>query len=146
MGMYQQFGTDKNLEKSGIVIDYGDFRVTVARAGSANSKFVRTHEFLTKPVRRLIDQDLLPVDKQQEINRALYAKAVVLNWEVKETKGDKETWKQGIEGPDGSILPFNEENLIATFAALPDLFLDIQVQSSKMKLFMAAEREADAKN
>ena len=146
MGIYQQFGTDKNLEKSGIVIDYGDFRVTVARAGSANSKFVRTHEFLTKPVRRLIDQDLLPVDKQQEINRALYAKAVVLNWEVKETKGDKETWKQGIEGPDGSILPFNEENLIATFAALPDLFLDIQVQSSKMKLFMAAEREADAKN
>lgn len=146
MGMYQQFGTDKNLEKSGIVIDYGDFRVTVARAGSANSKFVRTHEFLTKPVRRLIDQDLLPVDKQQEINRALYAKAVVLNWEVKETKGDKKTWKQGIEGPDGSILPFNEENLIATFAALPDLFLDIQVQSSKMKLFMAAEREADAKN
>lgn len=71
---------------------------------------------------------------------------MVLNWEVKETKGDKETWKQGIEGPDGSILPFNEENLIATFAALPDLFLDIQVQSSKMKLFMAAEREADAKN
>ena len=146
MGMYQQFGTDKNLEKSGIVIDYGDFRVTVARAGSANSKFVRTHEFLTKPVRRLIDQDLLPVDKQQEINRALYAKAVVLNWEVKETKGDKETWKQGVEAADGSVMPFNEENVIATFENLPDLFFDLQIQANTMKLFLASNREADAKN
>ncbi|MDV6347470.1 hypothetical protein R2083_08075 [Nitrosomonas sp. Is35] len=143
MGMYQQFSTDKNLEKSGIVIDYGQFRVTVARAGSANHKFVRTHEILTKPVRRLIEQEILPVEKEREISRQLYAKAVVLNWEVKD---DKEKWKQGIEAPDGSILPYTEENVINTFAALPDLFADIQIQSNKMQLFRTADKEADAKN
>lgn len=143
MSMYKQFGTDKELEKKGIVLDYGQFRVTVARAGSANHKFVRTHEMLTKPVRRLIEQEILPVEKEREISRQLYAKAVVLNWEVKD---DKEKWKQGIEAPDGSILPYTEENVINTFAALPDLFADIQIQSNKMRLFRAADKEADAKN
>jgi len=142
-GMYKQFATDKELEKKGIVLDYGQFRVTVARAGSANHKFVRTHEILTKPVRRLIEQEILPVEKEREISRQLYAKAVVLNWEVKD---DKEKWKQGIEAPDGSILPYTEENVINTFAALPDLFADIQIQSNKMQLFRVADREADAKN
>lgn len=143
MSMYKQFGTDKELEKKGITLDYGDFRVTVARAGSSNNKFVKTHEFLTKPVRRLIEQDILPVEREREINRQLYARAVVLNWEVKDDKGK---WKPGIESPDGSILPFSEENVIAAFAALPDLFADIQVQSNQMKLFLSANREADAKN
>lgn len=142
-GMYKQFGTDKELEKKGIVLDYGQFRVTVARAGSANHKFVRTHEFLTKPYRRLIEQEMLPVDKEREITRQLYAKAVILNWEVKD---DKEKWKQGIEAPDGSVLPYTEENVINTFAALPDLFADIQIQSNKMQLFRTADKEADAKN
>lgn len=141
--MYKQFSTDRELEKKGIVLDYGQFRVTVARAGSANHKFVRTHEMLTKPVRRLIEQEILPVEKEREISRQLYAKAVVLNWEVKD---DKEKWKQGIEAPDGSILPYTEENVINTFAALPDLFTDIQIQSNKMQLFRAADKEADAKN
>ncbi|MBP9869920.1 MAG: hypothetical protein KBC53_00275 [Nitrosomonas sp.] len=141
--MYKQFSTDRELEKKGIVLDYGQFRVTVARAGSANHKFVRTHEILTKPVRRLIEQEILPVEKEREISRQLYAKAVVLNWEVKD---DKEKWKQGIEAPDGSILPYTEENVINTFAALPDLFADIQIQSNKMRLFRAADKEADAKN
>ena len=145
-GMYKQFGTDKELEKKGIVLDYGDFRVTVARAGGANHKFVRTHEMLTKPVGRLIEQDILPVEREREINRQLYAKAVVLNWEVKEVKGDKETWKQGIEGADGSILPYTEENVINAFAAVPDLLTDIQIQANKMRLFRAADKEADAKN
>lgn len=142
-GMYKQFSTDKELEKKGIVLDYGQFRVTVARAGSANHKFVRTHEILTKPVRRLIEQEILPVEKEREISRQLYAKAVVLNWEVKD---DKEKWRQGIEAPDGSILPHTEENVINTFAALPDLFADIQIQSNKMQLFRTADKEADAKN
>jgi hypothetical protein len=148
MGMYSQFKTDKNLEQKGITIDYGDFRVTIARAGSANNKFVRVHELLTKPVRRLIDQDILPREKELQINRELYAKAVILNWEVKDGQdkdgGDK--WKQGIEAQDGTVLPFNEENVIATFANLPDLFADITIQATNMKLFLASNREADAKN
>ena len=147
MSMYERFRTDKNLEKNGIVIDYCEFRVTIARAGSANPKFVREHEKLTKPVRRLIEQEALPRDRELSINRELYAKAVILNWEVKETgKDGKETWKQGIEGADGSILPFTEENVMATFENLHDLFVDLQIQANTMKLFLASNREADAKN
>ncbi len=148
MGMYSQFKTDKALESKGIVIDYGDFGVTIARAGSANSKFVRNHEFLTKPVRRLIEQEILPREREMAINRELYAKSVVLNWEVKDgvDKDGQDKWKQGIEGPDGATLPFTEENVISTFENLQDLFSDITVQATNMKLFLASNREADAKN
>ena len=33
MSMYGQFKTSDTLEIQGVVIDYGDFRVTLARAG-----------------------------------------------------------------------------------------------------------------
>ena len=148
MSMYAQFKTDKELEQKGIVLDYGDFRVTIARAGSANPKFVRVHEMLTKPVRRLIEQDALPRERELAINRELYAKSVVQNWEVK-TFADKDSnpvWKQGVEGPDGELVDYNEENVIQTFENLPDLFIDIQVQANSMKLFLSSNREQDAKN
>lgn len=148
MSMYKQFATDKSLEKNGIIIDYGDFRVTIARAGSANQKFIKTNEYLTKPVRRLIEQESLPREREIEITRELYAKAVVLNWEVKTglDKNGNATWKQGIESEDGSTVPFTEENVIKAFADLHDLFVDIQIQANTRKLFLAANREADAKN
>lgn len=150
MSMYKQFATDRELEKKGITHDFGDFRVTLARAGNSNSHFIKMHELLTKPVRRLIDQDMLPPERELEIKRTLYARTIILNWEVKEAddkvKGDKAKWKQGIEAPDGSVLPFNEANVIAALVALPDLFVDFQIQANKMQLYLAANREADAKN
>ncbi len=47
MSMYEQLETDKALETKGVEIDYGTFRVTLARAGGANKKyeklFKKTH-------------------------------------------------------------------------------------------------------
>jgi hypothetical protein len=143
MSMYSQFKTDSQLEKTGICVDYGTFRITLARAGGSNLKFQKVYEFLTKPYRRLIEQDNLPIEIDRQISRTLYARAVIQNWEI---KLEDETWKQGIEGEDGSLLEYTEDNVVMTLEKLPDLLADIQRQANRSALFKASELEEDSKN
>ena len=142
MSMYGQFQTDTNLESQGIVIDYGTFRITVARAGGANKRFAKTLEAKTKPFKRAIQTDTMDNERGLEILRETYAEAVVLNWETKKDG----VFVQGIESQDGGILPFNKENVVFTFQNLPDLFTDIQQQAEKSALFRKFLQEQDAKN
>ena len=148
MGMYDQFKTDTNLETSGVVIDYGDFRVTIARAGGSNKRFERTLEAKTKAFKRAIATETLSNEKSKAILREVYAEAVVLNWEVRKPgkKEGEETWEIGIEGPSGDTLPYTADNVIATFKALPDLFTDLMEQAQKVALFRSAVLEAEAGN
>jgi hypothetical protein len=67
---------------------------------------------------------------------------VIRDWEVK--VGDE--WQQGIENPDGGVLPFSKENILLTFNNLPDLFADIMEQAGKAMLFRLALREEAAGN
>lgn len=141
--MYKQFQTDKQAEQEGIVIDYGDFRVTVARAGGSNRKYKKLLNTMAKPYQRLLDTDAMDDVKADKIVMEVFAKTVVKKWE---TLVDGK-WKSGIENPDGkALLPVNVENLVKTFTALPDLFDDLRDQASKSGLFRAALKEAAAKN
>lgn len=162
MSMYTQFQTDTNLEKSGVDLDYGDFVVTVARAGGANKRFEKTLEAKTKSVKRAIQTETLDNERGKAILREVYAEAVVLKWSVR-VAADKNgkpieplkltaeadgptVFVEGIEGPSGDVMEATVENIAATFKALPDLFMDIQEQSNKVALFRQAMAEAEAKN
>lgn len=142
-GMYAKFATDPNLETRGVIIDYGDFRVTIARAGGTNKKFNRVLSNKTKPYERAIAQGTMDDAEALRLLQEAYAEAVVLLWEV---KTGEDTWQRGIESPDGEILPFNSSNVLATFKALPDLFLDLQGQAQRMALFRKELLEEQAGN
>ena len=142
MSMYGQFQTDTSLETQGIIIDYGTFRITIARAGGANKRFVKTLETKTKQFKRAIQTETMDNERGLEILRETYAEAVVLNWETKKDG----VFVQGIEAQDGGILPLNKENVVFTFQNLPDLFTDIQQQAEKSALFRKFLQEQDAKN
>ena len=142
MSMYGQFKTDSTLESKGIILDYGEFRITVARAGGANKKFAKLAEAKTKPFKRAIQTETMDNEKSMAIVREIYAEAVILNWETKVEK----KFKPGIEGEDGKVLPFNKKNVILTLTNLPDLFADIQEQATKSALYRESIRETDAKN
>lgn len=162
MSMYKQFQTDTNLEKAGVDLDYGDFIVTVARAGGSNKRFEKTLEAKTKTVKRAIQTDTLDPERGKAILRDVYAEAVVLKWSVRVLADDKgkpieplkptseadanTVFVEGIEGPNGDVMPATAENIAATFKALPDLFADIQEQAQKVALFREAVKEAEAKN
>lgn len=162
MSMYKQFQTDTNLEKSGVDLDYGDFIVTIARAGGANKKFERVLEAKTKSVKRAIQTETLDNERGKAILRDVYAEAVVLKWSVRVKADDKgkpveplqlvsesdgpSVFVEGIEGPNGDVMEASAANIAATFKALPDLFADIQEQAQKVALFRQAVQEAEAKN
>lgn len=142
MSLYKQFETDPKVEKEGVVLDYGDFRVTVARAGGANKAYQRSLEIKTRPYRRALATETMDNDKSVELMQQVIAETVVRNWE---TLVDGK-WKKGIEDSKGDILPFNPKNVIATFKAIPDIYLDIKAQAEKVSLFLANIQELEAKN
>ena len=139
MSLYKQFKTDKNVEKEGIVLNYGknskgeDIEIRIARAGGANVQYAKLLEAKTKPYRRQIQNETLDNEVAEKITKEVYAKAVVMGW-------------IGVEDENGKPLEFSSENCIKLFDDLPDLWMDIQQQSTKAALFRADILEQDAKN
>ncbi len=143
MSMYDKFKTNSDLEKEGVIHDYGDFRITIARAGGSNSSFVKMLEAKSRPHRRAIQTESMDSVLADNILRETYAAAVILNWEVKNEAGE---FEEGIEAEDGSILPFTTANVSDTLKNLPDLFKDIQEQASKAALYLQSIQELEAGN
>lgn len=149
MSMYSQFETDTDLETQGIWIDYGDFRVLIARAGGANKRYMSYTEVKTKPFRRAIQAGTMTEERSRALLYDIYAKTVILDWQVSQgldKKTEEVVWKRGIHAKDGSILEFNPENVIQVFRSLPSLFQDLQQSAEGIALFRKEEIEADAKN
>lgn len=139
MSLYKQFKTDNNLEKEGILLEYGTnsqgnpICIRVARAGGGNVAYAKRMEARVKPYRRQIQNETMETALVERILKEVYAETVVLGWE-------------NVEDENGNPLPFTTENCIKLFDDLPDLFKDIQEQSQRAALFREELREADAKN
>lgn len=146
--MYDQFETDADLEVNGIWIDYGDFRVKIARAGGANKKYLSYAEKKTKPFRRAIQNGTMPEERSKPLLFDIYAKTIVLDWEIAdgEEKDGTTKWKQGIHKKGGGTLPFTPENVLLTFKQLEAIFFDLQQVAEGISLFRKEEMEEDGKN
>lgn len=146
--MYSQFGTDPSIEKNGIILNYGDFRITIARSGGANKKYQKSLERVSRPYQRALQSGLMENDRAMELLKIAHAEAIVRNWEVKDPESgeDEDKWVQGIEGPEGDILPFNRENVLKAFRALDDLFQDVREQAASAALFRTTLDEELGKN
>ncbi len=147
MGLRKLFKTDKRFETEGIVLDYGEARIRIARAGGANKRYIKALDKATKPFRRAIATGAFSDERATAILREVYAKTIVLNWEVK--RGEQ--WLVGIDpedlGMDGAELqPVTPENIQQVFENLPDLFTDVRQQAESMTLFRSEIDEAAAGN
>lgn len=140
--MREMFRTDEKSEREGIWLNFGHFMVRVARAGGANKKFQKALEEMSREHRRAIDLEIMDNELAEDILRQVYAKTVVTGWKTKVG----EDLKPGIEGPEGTLIPFNEKNVLATFRELPDLFESVKEDAGRHKLFRAKLREEAAKN
>lgn len=143
--MYGQYKTDESFEQNGVHTQFGNARILLARAGGANKRFARAFERETRPMRRALESGVVDNDQSRIAMQRIYADAVVLGWETNVGNGT-EDWQPGIEGPDGDILPFTRENVIATFQALPDLFNDVIQEASRINNYRMQLLEDDQKN
>lgn len=145
MSMYEQFETSASLEQQGITLDYGSFRVRMARAGGANTKYARKLSDLWAPHKRAMQLGAMDEKVAQEILIKALVFGCILDWEVCVDR-EKDEWKKGIEGRDGEIMPFSTDNLLKTLRELPNLFLNLQEDAKNMTLYREVLREEDAKN
>jgi len=151
MALQTQFATNTSLENEGIVIDYGNDRVKIARAGGANKKFAKLLERLTKPFRRAIAVGAFDDDRAMGLLQTVYAKTVILGWEVNQGTDANPKWVKGIDPKDAGqsgkeLLKVTPENVMRVFKHLPDLFIDLQQQAQAGALFRAEINEADLGN
>lgn len=142
MGLYDTFETDSNMEKDGVWIDYGDFRIRIAHSGGANKRYLSYAENKLKPLRRAIESGALSNERSAPIMMDIYAETIILDWETKV----EDSWVQGIEDRDGGLQEFNKENVVKTLKALPKLFSDIQEMSGSIQNFRMQDLESEAKN
>lgn len=140
--LFAAFATDKNLEKTGIDLQFGfierdgkevPMEITIARAGGANTRFDKVFEHKTKPYKRMIQTDSLDPEVGKRIMRETYAETVILGW-------------KNIPNAEGEFLDFTRENVISIMTQLPDLFQEVQVNANKAALFRVVVNEEDVKN
>ncbi|HEY0820252.1 MAG TPA: hypothetical protein VGD46_15815 [Rhizobacter sp.] len=161
--LFSQFATDKNIEQEGILLNYGDVRFRVARAGGANRRYNTIFKQKSKPVRRQMDNENLDEKVGERLLAETYAEAVILSIESHRLDADgnpvfdadgEHLWdptfflpadkKAGREKDE--VLPFTVENTVKILLALPELFADIREQAMKLSNFLQAQAEEDAKN
>jgi hypothetical protein len=140
--MYEMFATDEDAESAGIYIDYGDFRVKLARAGGRNRDFARVLNLKTKPYKRAIQTETMDNKVAERIMLEVYAETVIRGWE---TQVDGE-WVSGLTNKEGELIPFNQENVRKALTDLPDLFADLQSQAQDATLYRETILEADSGN
>lgn len=137
--LFRQFGTNKQAETEGVVLEYGTasngkkISIRVARAGGSNTKFAKMAEHKLKPMRRQIQNETADKEDVDRAMREVYADAVILGWE-------------NVENEHGELLEFTRENVLYILEALPELWKDILKASESIALFRQEIREADAGN
>lgn len=154
MSLSKHFKTVKELEKTGLPVEYGEnskgkmIRFFIARSGGANLEYLKYLEALLKPKRRLLDngtlenKDIEPIVKQAFIEKALKG------WENVEAE-----WEPQIEMEIGGEtklvhpdLEFSKKNAEKLYEEMPDLFMDHQQLSNKNTMFLEDVRKAESKN
>lgn len=146
MSAYTMFRTNKDVEKEGIILDYGTFYLRCGRAGGANLKFKRTMERLLKPHRRALQTETLP---EKQLNALLirgHAEGNVYAWGYKKSAKDASFTEGKMLDDKGAEMEFSVDNVIKLFTDLPDLFADVQEQVGKVSLFRDIIEEEDEKN
>jgi len=134
------FGTDQSLEKTGVWLDYTDFKFKIASTGSGNEKYKRVLKLVFKPYERQVQQNLLGDEKAEELLIKVFAKSIVLDWWCSEW-GDGTMW-----GPDKEQLAFSEDNVIKLFTSMPRMFEMVRDEAQRAENFRQQEEDAAVKN
>lgn len=143
-GMYEQFKTSSDLEKSeGVWLDYGEFRVRVLRAGGSNKAYQKALDRAAKPHRKALALGAMDEATGAKIMVDVFVQHVIVGWQC---MGEDGNWVDGIHSPTGTIEEANRDSIGKALRDLPDLFWDIRASAQNQALFRESIREANAGN
>lgn len=138
---YAHFDTDQNAEASGVWVNYGEFRVLLARAGGSNEDYNNAFDRKARALRRTG----VPGTKRLElIALELLAESCVKKWEIKDETGK---WASGIYMPDtGKVEPFSVQKVKDLFNQFPELAKALLAEANSVELYNAEGLEEEAGN
>lgn len=134
MGKFSsRYGTDKDLEENGVVVDFGDgIKVTVRRATCKRAKSLR--EKLEKPHAKAIRLGNLADEIQENITKRVFTEALIVSWE-------------GVEFGDGTPAgEYTPEKGMKVLNDFPDFMGDIITAVVERATFQREEQEENVKN
>lgn len=136
---YKEYGTDKNLEKNGVLYvhepkteEYPAQCFVLARAGGSNTKFLKAADKAFRPHRKKGIENIDPF-LMRSLMVQVFAETIVLDWE-------------GVFDREDNEMPYSQDNVVKLFTDLPDLFDVIQEQASSLNNYLLDEVESDVKN
>ena len=138
-GLYSQFKTDPEMEKSGVWVEYGEnskgepIRFLIARAGGANEQYMKVLEAKAKPFRRQIQTEVIERKTLEKITRETFALTCLKGWE-------------NVEDANGNPMAYTAENVVKLLADLPELSTDLQEQATRVALYREMIQQEDLGN
>lgn len=140
------FQTNPIYEKEGFILDFSVFRVRLARAGGSNTDFAKAFERHTRDIRAAIRRKQVDADVSDQRMVLVFADSVVKDWETNVGTAKEPMFERGIN-IDGSLLPFNRENVIRALTELKELFAVIQESAQDIDNFRdEGDKEDDLGN
>lgn len=134
MGKFaSRYGTDKDLEENGVVVDFGDgISVTVRRATCKKAKALR--EKLEKPHAKAIRMNTLSSDIQENITKRVFTEALIIDW-------------TGVEFKDGTPAgEYTPEKGMRVLTEFEDFMGDVITAVVERATFQREEQEENTKN
>lgn len=138
MSLAKQFKTSPGLEENGVDLQYGlsedgnPIRIKIRRASKSNKKFRQMMKKKMAPHTRALQLEAMDPDFAESILQEVYAHTIVVGWENVDIGGE--------------IVPYSPENCIRFFEEYPDLWNDIQKQSTNLNIFREEVAEIHSKN
>jgi hypothetical protein len=155
MSLYKMFEVSEATEQKGILLNYGNIRLLIARAGGSNKKFVESFKDKSKPFEFAIKHGKLEEEDSIRLMAEVYAETIVLGWESVvlgedgkpklDTKG-KPKFQKKIENKDGKMIAFSVEACTQILMDLPELFRQVQEMSGEYANFLKDEEAAEVGN
>ena len=134
MSLYTHFSMDPDAEQRGIELDYGNgCTIRIARAGGSNAAFKREAQRFQRKHGRALELETISEEVVTKELVEIFAKTVVLGW-------------TGVTDRAGIEMDFSVPNCVRLFLDLPEFFIDIRNQATKLVLFREIEREDDSGN
>ena len=139
MSIFEQFGTDDNLESSGVwkVLSTNDdgskVSFLIASTGQKNKKYTKALAREVKLNKHLINSGGMSDEEDRAISIRVFAKHCLLDW-------------KNVIGADGKVIKHSEGAAIELLTKLPHLYTLLLGISSDIENFKSQKLEADIKN
>lgn len=140
MSLWKQFKTESKLEIEGIAVhpaepnDDGTIPTFILRRiGGANFQQIKVRETIVRPYLREIEAGTLSPETNLRLNIEIFCKGNLAGW-------------TDVQDENGNRILFNYENAFKLLTDLPDLYLTLAFEATKIANYQTVEKEIAEKN